>query len=94
MKSVHDDGSHEQWIPLLKLATREVFELMMSSELADTAAAEGPAPEVTAMVGLAGGLSGVLSLRCDGKAAALMTSALRRGAPVRWRPAGRAGRRG
>ena len=76
MKSAHDDGSHEQWIPLLELATREVFELMMSSQLAGTAAAEEPAPEVTAMVGLAGGLSGVLSLRCDGKAAALMTSKL------------------
>jgi chemotaxis protein CheX len=30
--------------------------------------------DVTAMVGLAGQLCGVLSVRCDGKAAALMTS--------------------
>jgi chemotaxis protein CheX len=68
------DAIHENWIPLLEMATREVFELMLSSQLAVPATAEEPAPEVTAMVGLAGKLCGVLSVRCDEKAAALMTS--------------------
>jgi chemotaxis protein CheX len=78
MKSVSEllaaNGSHETWIPLLEVATREVFELMLSCQLTIPAAAEETAPEVTAMVGLAGQLCGVLSVRCDGKAAALMTS--------------------
>jgi chemotaxis protein CheX len=56
------------------MATREVFELMLGCQLTIPAAAEEPIPEVTAMVGLAGQLCGVLSVRCDGKAAALMTS--------------------
>jgi len=73
------DSSHESWIPLLEVATREVFELMLSCRLTGPATAEEPSAEetnmdVTAMVGLAGQLCGVLSVRCTGKAAALMTS--------------------
>jgi chemotaxis protein CheX len=70
-------GSHESWLPLLETAAREVFELMLSCQLSLRPAAETTPdvpPEVTAMVGLAGQLCGVLSVRCDGKAAALMTS--------------------
>jgi chemotaxis protein CheX len=79
MKSANEllagHGSRETWIPLLETATREVFELMLGCELTvPAAAAEEPTPEVTAMVGLAGMLCGVLSVRCDGQAAALMTS--------------------
>ena len=66
--------THEEWTPLLELAAREVFELMLSSQLAVPATAEDPVPEVTAMVGLAGQMCGVLSVRCDEQAAALMTS--------------------
>jgi chemotaxis protein CheX len=68
------DAIRENWIPLLEMATREVFELMLSSQLAVPATAEEPTPEVTAMVGLAGRVCGVLSVRCDGKAGALMAS--------------------
>lgn len=78
MKSVSEllatDGSHEQWIPLLELATREVFELMLGSQLTVPLGSEEAHRDVTAMVGLAGELCGVLSVCCDGKAAALMTS--------------------
>ena len=78
MKSANEllagSSSRETWIPLLETATREVFELMLGCQLALNATAEEPKPEVTAMVGLAGMLCGVLSVRCDGKAAALMTS--------------------
>ena len=68
------NGSHEAWFPLLEVATREVFELMLGCQLTPPATAEEIASEVTAMVGLAGALSGVLSVRCTGKGAALMAS--------------------
>jgi chemotaxis protein CheX len=68
------DGGHEQWIPLLEVATREVFDLMLGSQLTVPLGSEETHRDVTAMVGLAGQLCGVLSVCCDGKAAALMTS--------------------
>jgi chemotaxis protein CheX len=68
------NGSHEAWIPLLEVATREVFELMLGCQLAVSVTPEETTLDVTGMVGLAGQLSGVLSVRCGGKAAALMTS--------------------
>ena len=78
MKSVTEllagNGSHEDWLPLLEMSAREVFELMLGCQLTQAAAAEEPTPEVTAKVGLAGQLCGVLSVRCNQKAAALMTS--------------------
>ena len=73
-ESLAGSDSRETWTPLLEMATREVFELMLGCQLAENSTAEQPTPEVTAMVGLAGMLCGVLSVRCNGKAAALMTS--------------------
>ena len=67
-------GSHENWAALLEVATREVFALMLGCQLTVAAAADESTQDVTAMVGLAGQLCGVLSVRCSGKAAALMTS--------------------
>ena len=78
MKSVSQSttaiGSHENWIPLIEVAAREVFELMLGCQLAVPATAEQTLLDVTSMVGLAGQLSGVFSVRCSGKAAALITS--------------------
>ena len=78
MKSMSEmlaaDGSHENWVPLLEVATREVFELMLGCQLTVPAAAQEVKRDVTAMVGLAGQLCGVLSVCCDNKAAVLMTS--------------------
>ena len=68
------NDSRQGWVPLLEMATREVFELMLGCQLTLPATAQQPTPEVTAMVGLAGQLCGVLSVRCDNNAAALMTS--------------------
>jgi chemotaxis protein CheX len=68
------NGSHDNWAPLLEMAAREVFELMLGCHLTVPAAAEKTTSEYTAMVGMAGQLCGVLSVRCHGKAAALMTS--------------------
>jgi chemotaxis protein CheX len=78
MKSVSEllaaDGSHENWIPLLDTAAKEVFELMLGCQLTAAVTTEEINMDVTAMVGLAGQLCGVLSVRCDQKAATLMTS--------------------
>jgi chemotaxis protein CheX len=68
------NGSHEAWVPILEVATREVFELMLGCQLTVPATPEDAPAEVTAMVGLAGQLCGVLGVRCSRKAATLMTS--------------------
>lgn len=68
------DVRHAEWVPLLETAAREVFELMLSSKLTVPTSAEVSALDTTAMVGLAGQLCGVLSVRCAGEAANLMTS--------------------
>jgi len=63
----------EYWPPLLELSAQEVFGLMLGERLD---AAPEPAPEnsldVTSMVGFAGSLCGLLTLRCSSKSAALM----------------------
>lgn len=78
MKSVKEllaaNGSHENWVPLLEVAVREVFELMLNCQLTASTGAEETSRDVTAMVGLAGQLCGVLSVSCNSRAAALMTS--------------------
>jgi chemotaxis protein CheX len=78
MKSAIDkhaaDGCHETWVPMLEMATREVFELMVGTELELPENVVETNLDVTAMVGLAGQLCGVLSVRCENMAAALITS--------------------
>lgn len=65
------------WAPLLQLAAQEVFDTMLGSGL--TIPLE-PAPEegmdITAMVGLAGQLCGVITIRCSGNSAILMAARL------------------
>jgi len=68
------DKAPESWSPLLELAAREVFEIMLGCKL-ETQNAAGPVPsDFTAMVGLAGQLCGLLTLRCSAHSAALMAS--------------------
>ena len=67
--------SCKSWIPMLELATREVFERMMGSLLRpshEIFAEEGL--DITSMVGLAGQLCGVIALRCGAESATLMAS--------------------
>ena len=72
MSATHD--SHENWMPLMEVAAKEVFELMLSCQLTSPDAVDDSPMAVTAMVGLAGQLCGVLSFCCSEKAATLMTS--------------------
>jgi chemotaxis protein CheX len=68
-------AGRECWLPTLQLALQEVFELMLACPL--EVPQEPPNEEgldITAMVGLAGQLCGVLTLRCGTKSAAHMAS--------------------
>ena len=68
------DGTLESWRPMLDLAAREVFEIMLGCKL-DRYTDEQPVTgEFTAMVGLAGQVCGLLTLRCGSPSAALMAS--------------------
>jgi chemotaxis protein CheX len=66
--SVRPDSS---WTMLLEVGAKEVFQIMLQSELTNQPSGEEGAisGDVTAMVGLAGALCGVLSIRCDSKTA-------------------------
>jgi chemotaxis protein CheX len=80
-KSLVEESSRERWLPLLELAMREVFEIMLGAKL-ESSDAERPLPlECTAMVGLAGPLCGVFTFRCGAEAAALIAGKML-GAPA------------
>ena len=76
MKSANDilsvSKEHADWIPLLELSVREVFELMLGCQLKHLEAAPEEGLDITSMVGLAGQLCGVLSVRSSKESAALM----------------------
>jgi len=65
----------ECWLPTLQLALQEVFDLMLACPLEIPAV---PPPieglDITSMVGLAGQLCGILTVRCSSKSAARMAS--------------------
>jgi chemotaxis protein CheX len=67
-------GSHEDWVPLLEFAAKEVFELMLGSHLNAPATPREATLGIAARVGLAGHLCGVLTICCSEKAATLMAS--------------------
>lgn len=69
----------EHWGPVLEMAVREVFELMLGCQLTTTESTTADpmdvtAMDVTAMVGLAGRLSGLVSVQCSTKSATMMAS--------------------
>jgi chemotaxis protein CheX len=66
--------THQNWIPLLETATAEVFELMLSCQLAPAPDMDESEMDVTSMVGLAGQLCGVITVRCHKQTAVLMAS--------------------
>jgi chemotaxis protein CheX len=70
--AVRPDSS---WLLLLQVGAKEVFQIMLQTELADlpNVAELTPAGDVTAMVGLAGALCGVMTIRCGSKTAEKIT---------------------
>lgn len=62
--------SQEQMFSLLEIGTREVFSLMIGRELETGKESQlQPGTEIAAMVGLAGDICGVVSIRCGQSAA-------------------------
>jgi chemotaxis protein CheX len=59
----------ENWLPILELATEEVFEIMVGTRVKPVEKTESAGAGFTAMVGLAGALCGILTFSCDGKTA-------------------------
>jgi chemotaxis protein CheX len=66
--------SHDEWVPLLEVAAREVFELMLGGHLTAHTPSTGEPLNITSMVGLAGQLCGVMSICCSRKSATIMAS--------------------
>ena len=67
--------THKSWHPLLDLASHEVFELMLGSHLdASPEPVSNEGLDAAAMVGLAGLLCGMLTVRCKSQAAVQMAS--------------------
>jgi len=64
----------EGWNSILEVAVREVFELMLGCRLTVPEAPSEEPLDITAMVGLAGRLCGVMSLQCSAKSSAIMAS--------------------
>ena len=63
-------AQEENWLPILELATEEVFEIMLGRHVKPVPKEGQQLPtEFTAMVGLAGALCGILTLCCDRKTA-------------------------
>lgn len=65
----------EYWPSLLEMSAQEVFALMLGDSLESAAEpAVQDSLDVTAMVGLAGALCGVLTLRCSSQCATMMAT--------------------
>ncbi|MGB8013230.1 MAG: chemotaxis protein CheX [Terriglobales bacterium] len=73
-----ESGSYaalERWRPIMNEAAKEVFSLMVGSPLTPPLAGEVPEiAEVTGMVGLAGELCGILTIRCSASSAKKIAS--------------------
>ena len=70
------DMAADKWFPLLQHSAHEVFEIMLGCKLEPGKAEPLEGVEFTAMVGLAGSLCGVLSVRCCHKTATQVASAM------------------
>lgn len=69
-----DPSTRENWGALLEVAAREVFELMLGCKLTAAKPAAGESMEITSMVGFAGQICGVMSIRCSRKSGIIMAS--------------------
>jgi chemotaxis protein CheX len=73
--------NYKDWVPLMELATREVFAMMVGCPLAKPEVSMDGTFDTTAMVGFAGAMCGILTCSCGAKAATLMASKML-GAPA------------
>ena len=69
-------NGYEKWLPTLESSSRQVFRMMLGTELGRGSPEPWKGAEFTAMVGLAGNLCGLLSVRCREESATLIASAM------------------
>jgi outer membrane protein OmpA-like peptidoglycan-associated protein len=70
-------SQEENWLPVLELAIEEVFEIMVGSRVKPVGKTDAPPPGgFTAMVGIAGGLCGILTVTCNKKTAGEIAKAM------------------
>jgi chemotaxis protein CheX len=75
MATLASVASENEWQTRIENAAREVFEIMVGTGLTRLPAEpERELPEHTAMVGLAGTLCGVMTVRCSSRTAAIIAS--------------------
>ena len=74
--SAAPQASAEKWRPLLEHSTCEVFEIMLKTKLEPSRPEIFIGVEFTAMVGMAGIVCGVLSVRCCHQSAMAVASAM------------------
>ena len=76
MKSAKDllstSRDHENWLPLLELSAKEVFELMLGSKLESAGEIAPGTLDISSMVGFAGQLCGVMTIRASKESASRM----------------------
>jgi chemotaxis protein CheX len=65
----------QQWGTLLELAAREVFQMMVGGELQPDPS-DGVPKDITAMIGLAGQLCGLVTIQCSSECAGQIASAM------------------
>lgn len=68
--------SADKWLPLLEHSAHEVFDIMLGSKLEPGKPRPMNGVEFTAMVGLAGLVTGILTVRCCHKSASQIASAM------------------
>ena len=74
LQSATLEERNQTWAPLLTVAAQEVFELMLGCQLKPQSDWSDQSLDITSMVGLAGQLCGVLSIRCNTGASTIMAS--------------------
>ena len=67
-------NDYQNWVPVMDLAVREVFDMMLGTKLTAPESPVNGSFDMTAMVGLAGKVRGILTFSCGAKAAMLMAS--------------------
>jgi chemotaxis protein CheX len=73
-KSAAQTSDHSEWLSVMELATREVFEMMLGCHLAVPECPVDGFYDTTSIVGLAGKLCGTMTVSCGAKSATLIAS--------------------
>jgi len=73
--AANGSSQFEQWREILRNASKEVFSMMVGAQATEPENGDPPvAANITGMVGLAGELCGVLTIRCSTKSASKIAS--------------------